>query len=144
MQGITLRTGELNTRQGEIITQGQVNIDTQAQPLLMEGGKLRGQQGVTLRTGELDNQLGQISGASINIESKALENSQGKILAEQKLQLRLQEGYRANKGRIEAGEGEISAKVFKQSDESAVVSTGVLRINTQDALVNTDSLLFFP
>ena len=108
----------------------------------MEGGKLRGQQGVTLRTGELDNQLGQISGASINIESKALENSQGKILAEQKLQLRLQEGYRANKGRIEAGEGEISAKVFKQSDESAVVSTGVLRINTQDALVNTDSLLF--
>ena len=133
---------QADNRQGEIIAQGQVNIDTQAQPLLMEGGKLLGQQGVTLRTGELDNRHGQISGANIDIESKALENSQGKILAEQKLQLRLQEGYQANKGRIEAGEGEISAKVFKQSDESAVVSTGVLRINTQDALVNTDSLLF--
>ena len=133
---------QADNRQGEIIAQGQVNIDTQAQPLLMEGGKLLGQQGVTLRTGELDNRHGQISGANIDIESKALENSQGKILAEQKLQLRLQEGYQANKGRIEAGEGEISAKVFKQSDESAVVSTDVLRINTQDALVNTDSLLF--
>ena len=141
-QGVTLRTGELNSRQGEIITQGQINIDTQARSLSMEGGKLRGQQGITLRTGKLDNRHGQISGANIDIESKALENSQGKILAEQKLQLHLQEGYQANKGRIEAGEGEISAKVFKQSDESAVVSTGVLRINTQDALVNTDSLLF--
>ena len=85
-KALDIHTGDWNNRGG--IAQGETAVTATAGNLNNDGGKLLSGQTSTLKTsGNVTNRSGEISAEVLTVNTDRLDNTQGKVIGQQRLDL---------------------------------------------------------
>ncbi|GAB2948249.1 hemagglutinin repeat-containing protein [Hafnia psychrotolerans] len=101
-KGLDIRTGDLNNQGGT--AQGETSLTAVANTVNNDDGKLLSGQQLTLNAaGHASNRGGEISGTALTVSADGLDNTQGKVIGQQTLDLRARQGLDNARGLIGAG-----------------------------------------
>ncbi|MBN5370002.1 hemagglutinin repeat-containing protein [Serratia marcescens] len=102
-KALDIHTGDWDNRGGT--AQGETAVTATATTLNNDGGKLLSGQASTLTTsGNASNRGGEISAAVLTVKSDRLDNTQGKVIGRQRLELHARQGLDNTQGLLGAGE----------------------------------------
>ncbi|MGQ8886175.1 hemagglutinin repeat-containing protein [Serratia sp. TSA_105.2] len=102
-KALDIHTGDWDNRGGT--AQGETAVTATATTLNNDGGKLLSGQASTLTTsGNASNCGGEISAAVLAVKSDRLDNTQGKVIGRQRLELHARQGLDNTQGLLGAGE----------------------------------------
>ncbi|EOI1370609.1 hemagglutinin repeat-containing protein [Serratia marcescens] len=102
-KALDIHTGDWDNRGGT--AQGETAVTATATTLNNDGGKLLSGQASTLTTsGNASNCGGEISAAVLTVKSDRLDNTQGKVIGRQRLELHARQGLDNTQGLLGAGE----------------------------------------
>lgn len=100
---LDLHAGDWDNRGGTV--QGETAVTATATTLSNDGGKLLSGQALTLNTmGPATNRAGEISGAALTVNTGRLDNTQGKVIGLQRLELHARQGLDNAQGLLGAGQ----------------------------------------
>ncbi|BEO61579.1 hemagglutinin-like protein [Serratia marcescens] len=100
---LDLHAGDWDNRGGTV--QGETAVTATATTLSNDGGKLLSGQALTLNTmGPATNRAGEISGAALMVNTGRLDNTQGKVIGLQRLELHARQGLDNAQGLLGAGQ----------------------------------------
>ena len=102
-KALDIHTDDWNNRGG--IAQGETAVTATAGNLNNDGGKLLSGQTSTLKTsGNVTNRSGEISAEVLTVNTDRLDNTQGKVIGQQRLDLHARRGLNNTQGLLGAGE----------------------------------------
>ncbi|WP_437615214.1 hemagglutinin repeat-containing protein [Erwinia sp. V71] len=102
-KALDIHTGDWDNRGGT--AQGETAVTATAATLNNDGGKLLSGQASTLTTsGNTSNRGGEISAAVLTVKSDRLDNTQGKVIGQARLDLHARRGLDNTQGRLGAGQ----------------------------------------
>ncbi|MGP3283541.1 hemagglutinin repeat-containing protein [Serratia bockelmannii] len=102
-KALDIHTGDWDNRGGT--AQGETAVTATAATLNNDGGKLLSGQASTLTTsGNTTNRGGEISGAVLAVNTGRLDNTQGKVIGQQRLELHARQGLDNSQGLLGAGQ----------------------------------------
>ncbi|HGM7840050.1 TPA: hemagglutinin repeat-containing protein [Serratia marcescens] len=102
-KALDIHTGDWDNRSGT--AQGETAVTATAATLNNDGGKLLSGQASTLTTsGNASNRGGEISGAALTVKSDRLDNTQGKVIGQERLELHARQGLNNTQGLLGAGQ----------------------------------------
>ncbi|WP_413713269.1 hemagglutinin repeat-containing protein [Serratia marcescens] len=102
-KALDIHTGDWDNRGGTV--QGETAVTATATTLSNDGGKLLSGQALTLNTmGPATNRAGEISGAALTVSTGRLDNTQGKVIGQQRLELHARQGLDNAQGLLGAGQ----------------------------------------
>ena len=100
---LDLHAGDWDNRGGTV--QGETAVTATATTLSNDGGKLLSGQALILNTmGPATNRAGEISGAALTVSTGRLDNTQGKVIGLQRLELHARQGLDNAQGLLGAGQ----------------------------------------
>ncbi|UUW16200.1 hemagglutinin repeat-containing protein [Serratia ureilytica] len=100
---LDLHAGDWDNRGGTV--QGETAVTATATTLSNDGGKLLSGQALILNTmGPATNRAGEISGAALTVSTDRLDNTQGKVIGLQRLELHARQGLDNAQGLLGAGQ----------------------------------------
>ncbi|MGU9760052.1 hemagglutinin repeat-containing protein [Serratia marcescens] len=100
---LDIHAGDWDNRGGT--AQGETAVTATATTLNNDGGKLLSGQASTLTTsGNTSNRGGEISAAALTVKSDRLDNTQGKVIGQQSLELSARQGLDNTQGLLGAGD----------------------------------------
>ncbi|HIE0191884.1 TPA: hemagglutinin repeat-containing protein [Serratia marcescens] len=100
---LDLHAGDWDNRSGTV--QGETAVTATATTLSNDGGKLLSGQALILNTvGPATNRAGEISGAALTVSTGRLDNTQGKVIGLQRLELHARLGLDNAQGLLGAGQ----------------------------------------
>ncbi|WP_211130244.1 hemagglutinin repeat-containing protein [Serratia surfactantfaciens] len=103
VEKLDLHAGDWDNRGGTV--QGETAVTATATTLSNDGGKLLSGQALTLNTmGPATNRAGEISGAALTVNTSRLDNTQGKVIGLQRLELHARQGLDNAQGLLGAGQ----------------------------------------
>ncbi len=101
-KALDIHTGDWDNRSGT--AQGETAVTATAATLNNDGGKLLSGQASTLTTsGNTSNRGGEISAAVLTVKSDRLDNTQGKVIGQARLDLHARQGLDNTQGLLGAG-----------------------------------------
>ncbi|HGM6320807.1 TPA: hemagglutinin repeat-containing protein, partial [Serratia marcescens] len=102
-KALDIHTGDWDNRGGT--AQGETAVTATAATLNNDGGKLLSGQASTLTTsGNASNRGGEISGAALTVNTGRLDNAQGKVIGQARLDLHARQGLDNTQGLLGAGQ----------------------------------------
>ncbi|MEL5296033.1 hemagglutinin repeat-containing protein [Serratia nevei] len=102
-KALNVHAGDWDNRGGT--AQGETAVTATASNLNNDGGKLLSGQASTLTTsGNTSNRGGEISAAVLTVRSDRLDNNQGKVIGQQRLELHARQGLDNTQGLLGAGQ----------------------------------------
>ncbi|VEI20617.1 Filamentous hemagglutinin [Serratia plymuthica] len=102
-KALDVHAGDWNNRGGTV--QGETSLTATAGTLNNDGGKLLSGQASTLNTtGNATNRGGEISAAVLTVNTDRLDNTQGRVIGQQRLDLHARQGLDNTQGVLGAGE----------------------------------------
>ncbi len=102
-KALDIHTGDWDNRGGT--AQGETAVTATATTLNNDGGKLLSGQASTLTTsGNASNRGGEISAAVLTVKSDRLDNTQGKVIGQEQLDLHARQGLDNTQGLLGAGQ----------------------------------------
>ncbi|MGQ5836337.1 hemagglutinin repeat-containing protein [Serratia sp. IR-2025] len=102
-KALDIHTGDWDNRSGT--AQGETAVTATAATLNNDGGKLLSGQASTLTTsGNASNRGGEISGAALTVNTGRLDNAQGKVIGQARLDLHARQGLDNTQGLLGAGQ----------------------------------------
>nr|WP_181717453.1 filamentous hemagglutinin N-terminal domain-containing protein [Psychrobacter sp.]QJS05835.1 filamentous hemagglutinin, adhesin, hemagglutination activity domain [Psychrobacter sp.] len=131
---------KLNNRQGQIISQQGFNINSQ-QGIDNTAGILASQKNITLNTqGNINNTQGTLQGLTVTTKANQLDNTQGKIYAEDTLGVTLSGKLDNTQGLISAKQDvDIDSQSLISQNEALVRSAKAIDIKVKDQVDNLDN-----
>jgi filamentous hemagglutinin family protein len=133
-QNLQIDSAALSNAQGTIASvEGALSLDTHGQ-VLSNSGKLQAKQSLDVRTAKLLNQ-GLLAGSSIAIDSLAVDNSHGQLIAQDALKIKAGDVL-SDAGLIQAGgHAQLDVQLFTNTHsgkDGGVLVGGQLTLNASD------------
>ncbi|MDE1509061.1 hemagglutinin repeat-containing protein [Serratia nevei] len=140
-KALDIHTGDWNNRGG--IAQGETAVTATAGNLNNDGGKLLSGQTSTLKTsGNVTNRSGEISAEVLTVNTDRLDNTQGKVIGQQRLDLHARQGLNNTQGLLGAGEAlAVSSQGELNNRGGTVQGNGQTRVAARDVRNEAGKLL---
>ncbi|BEO28406.1 16S rRNA endonuclease CdiA [Serratia marcescens] len=140
-KALDIHTGDWDNRGG--IAQGETAVTATAGNLNNDGGKLLSGQTSTLKTsGNVTNRSGEISAEVLTVNTDRLDNTQGKVIGQQRLDLHARQGLNNTQGLLGAGEAlAVSSQGELNNRGGTVQGNGQTRVAARDVRNEAGKLL---
>ncbi|WP_211286028.1 hemagglutinin repeat-containing protein [Xenorhabdus innexi] len=141
--GLAVSSQALNTREGKLLSAGDLTVDTHKQTLTNQHGVIAVNGKTTLTTGDINNTKGQIEGnAGLEIAGQMLDNTEGKLLSVAKLTVNTQGETLTNKQGVIASNAKtlLTAGEINNTQGEIIGDTG-LAISSQALNTSEGKLL---
>ncbi|MCP1107938.1 hemagglutinin repeat-containing protein, partial [Serratia nevei] len=140
-KALDIQTGDWDNRGGT--AQGETAVTATAGNLNNDGGKLLSGQTSTLKTsGNATNRGGEISAAVLTVESDRLDNTQGKVIGQERLDLHARQGLDNTQGLLGADEAlAVSSQGELNNRGGTVQGHGQTRVAARDVRNEAGKLL---
>ncbi|WP_428554872.1 hemagglutinin repeat-containing protein [Pseudomonas edaphica] len=136
-QGLTANVASLNNNAGQLTSVTSLTLDVNKGQLNNQSGLIRGPALALNNLADVGNQSGEISSAQgFTFAANSLDNTDGKLLSDQGLTLRLDQALTNVKGLISASG--LDARAASLNNSSGTLTSGAgLLLNLDGALTNT-------
>ncbi|MEN5281878.1 hemagglutinin repeat-containing protein, partial [Serratia marcescens] len=140
-KALDVRAGDWDNRGGT--AQGETAVTATATTLNNDGGKLLSGQASTLTTsGNTSNRGGEISAAVLTVRSDRLDNTQGKVIGRQRLELHARQGLDNTQGLLGADEMlTVSSEGELSNHHGRVQGNGQTTVSARDIRNEAGNLL---